>query len=110
MDFEKLRRFDVLGLSTAAEMKSAKHVLKHVGHPALSHLIQTDKLDAGLIARFRRANVPPAWVPAAAHPRELHELVRRCDALKAARVQELSCQKSGFASPVVARFIATHID
>ncbi len=41
---------------------------------------KTDKLDAGLIARFCRAHVPPAWVPAAAHLRELRELVRRCDA------------------------------
>ena len=88
---------------------------------------KTDKLDAGLIARFCRAHVPPAWVPAAAHLRELRELVRRCDALKApsgvlpraaargtfdtsARVQELNRQTSGFASPVVARSIAAHID
>ncbi len=71
---------------------------------------KTDKLDAGLIARFCRAHVPPAWVPAAAHLRELRELVRRCDALKAARVQELNRQKSGFASPVVARSIAAHIE
>jgi len=71
---------------------------------------KTDKLDAGLIARFCRAHVPPAWVPAAAHLRELRELVRRCDALKAARVQELNRQKSGFASPAVARSIAAHLD
>jgi transposase len=42
--------------------------------------------------------------------RELRELVRRCDALKAARVQEFNRQKSGFASPAVARSIAAHID
>ena len=71
---------------------------------------KTDKLDAGLIARFCRAHVPPAWVPAAAHLRELRELVRRCDALKSARVQELNRQKSGFASSAVARSIAAHLD
>jgi len=70
---------------------------------------KTDKLDAGLIARFCRAHSPPAWVPAAAHLRELRELVRRCDALRAARVQELNRQKAGFASPAVARSIAAHI-
>ncbi len=70
---------------------------------------KTDKLDAGLIARFCRAHVPPAWVPAAAHLRELRELVRRCDALKAARVQELNRQKSGFASSAAARSIAAHL-
>lgn len=71
---------------------------------------KTDKLDAALIARFCRAQVPPAWVPAAKHLRELRELVRRCDALKSARVQELNRQKAGFASPAVARSIAAHID
>ena len=71
---------------------------------------KTDKLDAALIARFCRAHVPAAWVPAAPHLRELRELVRRCDALKSARVQELNRQKSGFASPAVARSITAHID
>jgi len=72
--------------------------------------ISKAKLDAGLIARFCRAHVPPAWVPAAAHLRELRELVRRCDALKAARVQDLNRQKSGFAASAVARSIAAHLD
>jgi len=71
---------------------------------------KTDKADAGLIARFCRAHAPPTWIPAAAHLRELRELVRRCDAFKSARVQELNRQKSGFASPAVARSIAAHID
>ncbi len=70
---------------------------------------KTDKLDAGLTARFCRAHVPPAWIPPLPCLRELRELVRRCDALKAARVQELNRQKSGFASPAVARSIADHL-
>ena len=70
---------------------------------------KTDRLDAALIARFCRAQVPPAWVPPATHLRELRELVRRCDALKAARVQELNRQKSGFASTAVAASIAAHV-
>ena len=70
---------------------------------------KTDRLDAALIARFCRAQTPPAWVPPAAHLRELRELVRRCDALKVARVQELNRQKSGFASPAVAASIAAHL-
>ncbi len=36
---------------------------------------KTDKLDAGLIAHFCRAHLPPPWVPAAAHLRKLRELV-----------------------------------
>jgi len=70
---------------------------------------KTDRLDAALIARFCRAQVPPAWTPPAAHLRELRELVRRCDALKAARVQELNRQKSGFASTTVAASITAHV-
>lgn len=70
---------------------------------------KTDKLDAALIARFCRAHVPPAWTPPLPHLRELRELVRRCDALKAARVQELNHQQAGFASPAVARSIAAHL-
>jgi len=70
---------------------------------------KTDKLDAGLTARFCRAHVPPAWIPPLPCLRELRELVRRCDALKAARVQELNRQKSGFASPAVARSIGDHL-
>ena len=70
---------------------------------------KTDKLDAALIARFCRAHVPSAWTPPLPHLRELRELVRRCDALKAARVQELNRQKSGSASPAVARSIEDHL-
>ena len=70
---------------------------------------KTDRLDAALIARFCRAQAPAAWTPPSAHLRELRELVRRCDALKAARVQELNRQKAGFASLAVAASIAAHL-
>jgi transposase len=71
---------------------------------------KTDRLDAGLIARFCRAHAPPAWTPPLPHLRELRELARRCDTLKAVRVQELNRQTSGFASPTVARSIALHLE
>lgn len=70
---------------------------------------KNDKLDAGVIARFCRAQNPPLWVPPAPHLRELRELVRRCNALKDACVQETNRQKSGFASPAVAHSIETHL-
>lgn len=70
---------------------------------------KTDKLDAALIARFCRAHQPAAWAPPAAHMRELRELVRRCDGLKAARVQEINRQKSGTASSAVAASIVAHL-
>lgn len=71
---------------------------------------KTDRLDAALIARFCRAQSPAAWTPPAPHLRELRELVRRCDALKGARVQELNRQKAGFASAAVAASIGAHLD
>jgi len=71
---------------------------------------KTDRLDAALIARFCRAHVPSAWTPPAAGLRELRELVRRCDALKTARVQEMNRRAAGFASPAVAASIKAHID
>jgi transposase len=71
---------------------------------------KTDRLDAALIARFCRAQTPAAWMPPAPHLRELRELVRRCDALKATRVQELNRQKAGFASAAVAASITAHLD
>ena len=70
---------------------------------------KTDKLDAALIARFCRAHRPVTWVPPATHMRQLRELVRRCDALKAARVQELNRQNGGTASEAVAASIAAHL-
>jgi len=71
---------------------------------------KTDRLDAALVARFCRAHAPSAWTPPAAGLRELRELVRRCDALKAARVQEMNRRAAGFASPTVAASIKVHID
>ncbi len=78
--------------------------IKAYGESELAHN-KTDRLDAAVIARFCRAHLPPAWTLSATH---LRELARRCDALKAVRVQELNRQKSGFASPAVARSIADH--
>ncbi|CAM3792605.1 Transposase [Roseomonas mucosa] len=71
---------------------------------------KTDKLDAASIARSCRAHDPSAWVPPATHLRGLRELVRRCEGLKVARVQEINRQKSGTASPAVAASIAAHLD
>jgi len=71
---------------------------------------KTDRLDAALTARFCRAHASSAWVPPAGALRELRELVRRCDALKAARAQEMNRRAAGFASPAVAASIKAHID
>ena len=83
--------------------------IKAYGESELSRN-KTDRLDAALVARFCRAHDPGSWAPPAAHLRELRELVRRCDALKAARVQELNRKAAGFASPAVAASITAHLD
>jgi transposase len=74
--------------------------IKAFGEAELSRN-KTDKQDAGLIARFCRAQCPPPWAPPAAHLRELRELTRRCGALKSMRTQEMNRLKSGFASTVL---------
>lgn len=43
--------------------------------------IKTDKADAKLIARFCKANAPPAWEPPSLSVRQLQVLARRLDAL-----------------------------
>ena len=70
---------------------------------------KTDKLDAALIARFCRAHTPPAWTPPARSLRDLRELVRRCEALKLARTQEINRRKAGFACAAVAASIEAHV-
>lgn len=56
---------------------------------------KTDKVDAGVIARFCRSQSPAPWQPSSARVRELRALVRRCAALKEMRVQELHRQAQG---------------
>lgn len=56
---------------------------------------KTDKVDAGVIARFCRSQSPAPWQPPSARVRELRALVRRCAALKEMRVQEAQRQAQG---------------
>jgi transposase len=52
--------------------------------------VKTDSVDASLIARFCRSHKPAPWSPPAPGVRELQTLVRRLDALKGDRHQQLS--------------------
>ena len=63
---------------------------------------KTDKVDAGVIARFCRSQAPEPWRPPSSRMRELRALVRRCAALKEMRVQELQRRAHGAASAMVA--------
>ena len=62
---------------------------------------KTDKRDAGLIARFCRAQNPQPWTPPLAHMRELRERTRRCASLKAERTQQVNRLQAGLHSEVV---------
>jgi transposase len=52
--------------------------------------VKTDSVDAALIARFCRANRPGYWAPPGPGVRELQTLVRRLEALKGDRHQQIS--------------------
>lgn len=71
---------------------------------------KTDKVDAGVIARFCRSQMPEAWQPPSAHVRELRALVRRCAALKEMRVQEILRRSQGTASVRVASSVDKTIE
>ena len=62
---------------------------------------KTDKVDAGVIARFCRAHQPEPWTPPTPRMRELRALVRRCAALKEMRIKELQRRAHGSASALV---------
>ena len=51
---------------------------------------KTDKVDAGVIARYCKSQNPYPWKPLPPHKRELRDLNRRRDALKLMRSQELT--------------------
>jgi transposase len=59
---------------------------------------KTDKVDAGLIARFCRAMNPSPWAPPAEAVLMLRGMVRRCAALKEMRTQEINRMKAGTTS------------
>jgi len=77
---------------------------------AQSELIRTktDKMDAGIIARFCRAMKPKSWVPPSPEIRALRALVRRADSL----IDMLSQEKNRLdtAHESVVPLIQEHID
>lgn len=70
---------------------------------------KTDKVDAGVIARFCRAQQPRPWTPPSPRMRELRALVRRCGALKEMRAKEHQRRSHGSASALVRASIETSI-
>jgi transposase len=70
---------------------------------------KTDKIDAKIIARFCRAQVPSAWVPPPAEVKALRDRQRYIDTLKVSRAQENNRLKSGVLDVRVQRAIEQHI-
>jgi transposase len=69
---------------------------------------KTDKIDAGLIARFCLAMKPEAWIPPSPEVRFLRALVRRADSLIDMLTQEKN--RLGTAHESVIPLIKEHID
>lgn len=70
---------------------------------------KSDKADAGVIARFCRANQPPAWKPQPKEIRDLQEATRHLEALKSNLRQELNRLDSGLTCMAVAEEIELHV-
>jgi transposase len=77
---------------------------------AQSELIRTktDKIDAGIIARFRLAMKPEAWIPPSPEVRVLRALVRRADSLIDMLTQEKN--RLGTAHKSVIPLIKEHMN
>lgn len=69
---------------------------------------KTDKVDAGLIARFCYAMQPQAWCPQPQEIKLLRDLVRHLDALQGMRQQERNRLEA--ASEVIKNQLLDHID
>ena len=69
---------------------------------------KTDKVDAGLIARFCHALKPQPWLPQPLEIRQLRDLVRRLEALNVMQQQEKNRLEA--ASDVVEAQLLRHID
>lgn len=81
--------------------------IKGFGHSELIRS-KTDKIDAGLIARFCAAMKPGLWRPESKEVRELRSLVRRIDALIEMRQQESN--RLEVSDKVVRKDIEGHIE
>jgi transposase len=68
---------------------------------------KTDRVDAGVIARFCRAQRPEAWAPPSREQRELRALVRRMESLEEMRRMETNRLEG--ADAVVRESIERHV-
>src|SRR5579863_1432275 len=105
------------GDALAIALHEAGHVVSIVNPARVKGFAQselarnkTDALDAGVIARFCKALVPPSWTPPSPEIRALQALTRRLSSLIDARAQELTrAETPGMVGPVAAS-IRAHIE
>jgi transposase len=70
---------------------------------------KTDRIDAGIIARFCLMHHPALWAPRSEQLQEIHDIGRHVDELKRAVVQEKNRLKSGIETAAVVGAIENHI-
>src|SRR5271156_2044854 len=70
---------------------------------------KTDRIDAGIIARFCLMHKPEVWSPREAELQEIHDIGRYVDELTAALVREKNRLKSGIETTAVVTEIENHI-
>jgi transposase len=70
---------------------------------------KTDRIDAGIIARFCAMHEPTVWAPRAVELQELQDVGRYVDSLKEALIQEQNRLKSGIHSARVGTAIEHHM-
>jgi transposase len=71
---------------------------------------KTDELDAGVIARFCRANCPPPWKPQPQEISDLQQAERYLESLKTNRRQELNRLESGITCTAIKSMIEKHVE
>ena len=71
---------------------------------------KTDKIDAGVIARFCQMHRPAPWIPSAKEIEEIKEIGRHVDDLKTIIVQEKNRLSAGLEAEIVCAAISRHID
>lgn len=99
-----------LHLSTAGHMVSVVNpaAIKAFAGSRLSRT-KTDRVDAELIARFCRAQQPPAWMPPAAEVRQLQALVRRLESLVEMRTMESNRLEAIITNEMVKASVEDHL-
>lgn len=104
------------GEALALFLHQAGHTVSVINPAAVKAFAQsrlsrtkTDRVDAELIARFCRAQEPPAWMPLPAEVRELQALVRRLESLIEMRVAEENRLSSTVTVEAVRHSVEEHV-